>query len=61
MHLLCTPFLALQAHQGRGPVEDLSLLEVPDDYAPLFWCGPVPVPVLHWLFCRCVEPLPCRA
>ncbi|KAL4439933.1 hypothetical protein ABPG75_002934 [Micractinium tetrahymenae] len=25
------------AHQGRGPVEDLGLLEVPEDYAPLFW------------------------
>lgn len=25
------------AHQGRGPVDDLELLEVPEEYAPLFW------------------------
>ncbi|KAL4421111.1 hypothetical protein ABPG77_001506 [Micractinium sp. CCAP 211/92] len=25
------------AHQGRGPTDDLALLEIPEDYAPLFW------------------------
>jgi len=25
------------AHQGRGPLEDLGLLEIPDSYVPHFW------------------------
>lgn len=46
----------LQAHQGRGPTDDLALLEIPEDYAPLFWWAP-PRPhahacctSAHWLF-----------
>lgn len=47
--------LAVQvAHQGRGPMDDLSFLEVPEHYRELFrWAAPAPSRYPFPAPCRC--------